>query len=68
MVSKPLTKSLKEDGFKWNPKVKEAFEQLKKALSEVSVLGLPNFSKPFTLETNASNYGIGAILSQDGRP
>ena len=40
MISKPLTELLKKDGFRWNPKAKKAFEQLKKALSEVPVLGL----------------------------
>ena len=54
MISKPLTELLKKDGLKWNPKAEEAFEQLKKALSEVPVLRLPDFSKPFMLETALS--------------
>jgi len=67
-INKPLTKLLKKEGFKWNPKAEQAFEQLKEALSRVPTLGLPDFSKPFTLETDASNARIGAVLSQDGRP
>ena len=59
-----MTELLKKEGFKWNPKAEEALEQLKIELSDVLALGLPDFSKPFTLETEASNAGIGAVLSQ----
>jgi hypothetical protein len=32
------------------------------------VLALPNFSKPFSIETDACASGIGAVLTQDGHP
>lgn len=43
-----------------------AFSQLKDALTDVLVLGFPDTSQPFLVDTDDSNVGVGAILSQQG--
>lgn len=42
-----------------------AFETLKAKLTEAPVLACPDFTQPFTLQTDASNYGLGAVLTQE---
>lgn len=67
--SKPLTNLLRKGvEFKWTPEVNQSFEALKQALATAPVLALPNFNKPFVVETDASDVGIGAVLSQDKHP
>lgn len=67
-IAWPLTELLKRGGFKWNPKAEEAFKHLKEALASSPVLALPDLSKPFTIEADASQFGIGAVLMQDQHP
>jgi hypothetical protein len=62
-ITAPLTQLLKE-GFSWSPDVKAAFFQLKDALTTALVLQLPDFSKDFVVECDASGSGIGAVLHQ----
>jgi hypothetical protein len=53
----------------WTERHQTAFDTLKAALSSAPVLAFADFTLPFILETDASNDGLGAILSQeqDGR-
>ena len=53
--------------FKWMVKHQDAFDALKEAISTAPVLGYPDFSREFILETDASLNGLGAILSQQGK-
>lgn len=46
----------------------QSFRALKTALTQTPVLAIPNFAKPFTIETDASGGGVGAVLQQDGHP
>lgn len=41
---------------------------MKQALTSAPVLSLPDFQLPFTIETDASAIGMGAVLSQRGHP
>ncbi|KAM2890621.1 hypothetical protein COP2_009025 [Malus domestica] len=63
----PLTTLTKKDSFKWSDEATKAFHTLKEAILSPQVLALPNFSKPFIIESDASGHVIGAVLQQDGR-
>ena len=52
----------------WTSIHDEAFLLLKQALSTTPVLALPDFSKTFVIETDASDKGVGAVLLQESHP
>lgn len=53
LISKSLTDLLKKDAFHWGDAAQKAFEKLRTIMSQAPVLALPNFKKPFTVETDA---------------
>lgn len=53
---------------KFDPSYVHAFEQLKPLLTTHPILKYPEFIKPFSVNTDASNFAIGAVLIQDGQP
>ncbi|QRW11768.1 Retrotransposable element Tf2 protein [Ceratobasidium sp. AG-Ba] len=66
-IARPLHDLTKKDTrFEWNQECQQAFEEIKKRVSQDPVLIHPDPDKPFILETNASGTAIGAILSQRG--
>jgi hypothetical protein len=59
ILDKPLTNLLKKHTlFVWTREHDHTFQSLKLALSTTAVLALPNFARPFALETDASGTGI----------
>lgn len=65
-IAHPLTSLLKKGSrWKWGNEQQAAFEKLRSALTEAPVLACPDFSQHFTLQTDASDFGLGAVLTQE---
>ncbi|GBG75826.1 hypothetical protein CBR_g21071 [Chara braunii] len=65
-VAAPLTNLTKKDTlFLWSLHCQMAFARLKQALTRAPVLKLSDPTLPFVLTSDASQYGIGAVLQQD---
>ena len=54
----------KKAEWKWSDRQVKAFHALKEALLAEPVLQQPDFKLPFELHTDASAYGVGALLVQ----
>lgn len=64
-LAEPLN-ALKRKGqrFHWSDSCQSAFEALKEHLASPPVLGHPDLNFPFTVYTDASEVGLGAVLAQ----
>lgn len=64
-ISAPISDLLKKGrAFAWTQAAEEAFQKLKDALISEPVLASPDYTKPFTIQTDASDFGMGAVLVQ----
>ena len=61
-----LTKGKNPDQVKWNERCGEAFRKLKELLSTPPILKVAEPNKQYVLQTDASEQGLGAVLSQIG--
>ena len=68
-IAAPLNELTKKGvAFQWGDPQEKAFQELKRRLSEAPLLVLPDFTKTFEVECDASGIGIGGVLMQNGQP
>jgi len=64
-VVQPMSLLLKKGKkWQWEQEQQDAFEELKRKLTEAPVLACPDFNEKFVLQTDASDIGLGAVLTQ----
>ena len=67
MIAHPLIDlTRKAVPFHWDPPQMKAFEILKTLMCQRPILRQPDYTLPFFLATDASAYGVGAVLLQEG--
>ncbi|EGG14714.1 hypothetical protein DFA_10972 [Cavenderia fasciculata] len=64
----PLYDATTKKTLSWSDSLSAAFGKIKSLLCECTSLFIPDMDGPFTVTTDASDFGIGAVLEQDGRP
>lgn len=67
-ITVPLTDCMRGQSFLWTPAADDAFQTIEEKLTSAPILVLPDFDSVFELHTDACKLGIGAVLSQQGRP
>ena len=68
-ILSPLTKLCSTGTkFSWSEEQQKAFEQIKKIVSQEVLLAYPNFNELFEIYTDASDYQLGAVISQQNKP
>ncbi|XP_052735537.1 uncharacterized protein LOC108330285 [Vigna angularis] len=61
----PLSRLLQKDiDFPFDDRCKQAFDCLKEALTTTPIIQAPDWTAPFELMCDASNYALGAVLTQ----
>ncbi|GKG07454.1 reverse transcriptase domain-containing protein [Tanacetum coccineum] len=64
-ISRLITKLLEKDSvFNFDEECNKAFETLKEKLNNAPIMVSPNWSLPFELMCDASDYVVGAVLGQ----
>ena len=66
-IAEPLTNVTRKgepDTVNWTESTEQAFQTLKNKLTTATVMKSPDYSKTFVLQTDASQVGVGAVLSQ----
>ncbi|GFV26858.1 retrovirus-related Pol polyprotein from transposon 17.6 [Trichonephila clavipes] len=61
-IPPPKNQPKKKASWKWSEEEEKAFQTLKQCLVYPPILKQADFSKPFLIRTDASNYALGAVL------
>ena len=61
-----ITRDGGKEKFVWGRSQQQAFDDFKQCVCSAPVLSLPDLQHPFEIETNASDYVVGVILTQHG--
>jgi len=67
-VLKPLTDMTGKKTFSWTEEMEESFRKMKAILSMDALSAYPDHNKRYDIYTDASDYQMGAVLMQEGRP
>lgn len=67
-VLKPLTDMTGKKTFSWTPEMEEAFKKMKAILCQDCMSAYPDHNKRYDIYTDASDFQMGAVLMQSGRP
>ena len=62
-IMSPITDCMKQGEFNWTKATAKALNEVKQKMTKAPVMCLPDFTKPFEVEYDASSLGIGGVLS-----
>ena len=63
-----LSSEKKGTKMKWNDELESAFQEVKQMVSKSAMLTYPDWLKPFEIQKNVSDFQLGAVISQEGKP
>ena len=64
----PLTSQSGHKKLKWSTECQEAFDKAKAMLAKEAFLRYPDHNKPFHVYSDASDYQMGSVIMQEGKP
>ena len=69
-VTEPLRQLTQTEKFEfaWQSRQEEAFAEIKRLLTRTPTLAYFDQSRPIIIQTDASNFGLGGVLLQEGKP